>query len=153
VAARLSRHRTLLLVALAATAVLVSAGCTSGLAFRANDDLQITSPVENDVVSVPVDVAWTMEPRPSNVAGFAVYVDRNPQPPGKTIEYFRDDNRSRIYLTKEPTVQITAIEPRNGVARRIENDHELVVVALDSDGRRIGETVARVKFEVFVEES
>jgi uncharacterized protein (DUF58 family) len=140
---------------LAFAAALTFGGCTSGLAFRASDDLQITGPVDGDVVSAPLDVTWTMEPRPAEVKGFAVYVDRNPQPPGKSIEYFRDDNRARIYVTESSdqlSLQIPAIEPRRGVASSVKNDHEIVVVPLDGDGRRIGEHVDRVGFEVFVEE-
>ena len=60
----------------------VSACSTSGLDFRADDRLTITTPADRSGVRVPVPVAWTLEdPLPSETS-FAVLVDVEPAPTG-----------------------------------------------------------------------
>lgn len=135
---------------------LGATGCAGGLAFRENKALAITVPAENELVSEPLIVEWTMDPKPANLGGFAVFLDRFPMPPGKSIETFKLDNRINIFTTDSPdamTVQIDALEGRNGVAKAIRDRHELTVVPLDRAGRRIGEHAKRVEFDVFREDS
>jgi hypothetical protein len=131
-------------------------GCTGGLAFRENKALTITVPAENELVSEPLIVEWTMDPKPADLGGFAVFLDRFPMPPGKSIESFKLDNRLNIFTTDSPdgmTVQIDALEGRSGVAKALRDRHELTVVPLDRLGKRIGEHAKRVEFDVFREDS
>jgi hypothetical protein len=123
-----------------------------GLAFRQNDSIKIAVPAERELVSEPLTVEWTMDPKPAGVAGFMLFVDRGPQPPGKSIDHFKEDNRLNIYSSAESPFEIPAIERREGVAKKVRDHHLLTVIALDADGRRIGETAAIVDFVVFEEE-
>ncbi len=141
------------------TVALLVGGCASGgllnadgLAFRQDNSIVIIVPGERELVSEPLSVEWTMEPTTDQVAGFMLFVDRGPQPPGKTIEYFKQDNRSNIYLAETSPFEIPAIERREAVAKKVRDQHHLTIIAIDVAGRRIGETAAYVDFDVFEEE-
>ena len=140
--------------ALAAVAVLSTLpGCADGLSFRNNRALQITAPLDGELVSEPLLVEWSMKPRPSSVKGYLVFVDRAPQPPGKTIEHFKIDNRSNIYDATESSVEIPALEQKTDGPSSRRNQHRIVVIPLDGQGRRIGENSAHVEIDVFREEA
>jgi hypothetical protein len=134
-------------------------GCASGgpfdphgLAFRRDDSIKIAVPEDRELVSEPLSVEWKQEPMTQQVAGYLLFVDRGPQPPGKTIEHFAEDNRAKIYSAVKSPFQIPVIERRDGVAKKVRDQHELIIVPVDLAGRRIGETSAVVHFTVFVDQ-
>ncbi len=126
--------------------------CAKGLSFRRDDRLVITAPGDGELVSEPVLVEWTMTPRPANVRGFLVLVDRAPQPPGTTIEHFKVDNRSNLYRTDLLSVEIPAFESATTGPKNRRNRHRIVVVPLDGDGRRVGENSEHIEVDVFRDE-
>lgn len=131
--------------------VVALTGCADNLSFRRDDSLTIVTPADRELVGTPLRVQWQVRPRPAAVRAFAVFVDRAPQPPGTTIEHFKEDNRVGIFVTKATSLAIPAFERRQGVAKALRDRHRVVVVPLDARGRRIGENVDTVEFDVFVE--
>ena len=139
----------------AVVVALLSSGCAvRGIAFRQDDRLSFVSPGDRDEVTLPVTVSWEVEDFDVPEDGsFAVFVDRAPQPPGKTLEWLaRNDDTCRpddgcpgeewfaqrdIYLTTETEHTIDRLPARTDDRREM---HEITVVLVDRDGRRVGET-------------
>lgn len=130
----------------------LTSGCTDGLSFRQDDRLEIVSPLDGELVGEPVLVEWRMEPRPASVKGFLIFVDRAPQPPGKSIEHFRPDDRSNIYESSTESVEIAAFESASSGPKNRRNRHRVLIIALDDRGRRIGEASDHVEIDVFRDE-
>ena len=143
-------------------AVLTSGCAVRGIAFREDDRLTFTSPGDRDEVTLPVTVTWDVEDFDVPEDGsFAVFVDRAPQPPGKTLEWLaRNDDSCRstdgcpgaewfaerdVYPTTETEITIERLPARTDDRREL---HEVTVVLVDGDGRRIGETGWTVEFQV-----
>lgn len=154
-----TRTRTALLLVLA----LVANGCAAtGIAFRQDDRLRFVSPDDRAEVTLPVRIEWSVEDFdvPSD-GGFAVFVDRAPQPPGKTLEWLaRDDDACRpadgcpdaewfaqrdVFPTTETSFTIERLPARSDDRREF---HEITVVLVDDDGRRIGETGWTLELQV-----
>lgn len=151
-----------LAILLACTAALASCR-VDGIDLVVDDRIRITSPDDRAEVVLPIEVQWTARDLPTG-ARFAVFVDRAPQPPGKPLAWFaRDDEACRpadgcpsayyfaqrsIYETDAPRHRIVALAPRRNVARGRRDHHEVTVVALDEDGRRLGEAAAFVELRV-----
>lgn len=143
------------------------------LAFRQDDRLTFVSPSERAKVALPVTVDWEIDDfdlagsgeqaRATERSGyFAVFVDRPPQPPGEPLDWFaRDDEQCQrnpacphdgyfedrgIYTTQETEFTIEALARSRDDKRR--EMHEVTVVLMDADSRRIGESAWRIKFEI-----
>jgi hypothetical protein len=142
------------------------------LAFRVDDRLSITSPKARAEVTLPVTVSWTMRDfniTKDGLAGstkqagyFAVFVDRAPQPPGKTLAWIaRNDHTCRpsdgcpddqylaargIYSTTDTHITFQQL-PRSSNAHQKEQ-HSVTVILLDPSGKRIGESGQQVDFVV-----
>jgi hypothetical protein len=161
--------------------LLVGTGCGAnsvsqnlsidGLAFTQDRSISIMVPEPQELVSVPLIVEWDAV-MTNRIAGFTVLIDRSPQPPGKSIDYFALDNQANIYVVPaEPSTdrdvelaaerevegsfrfEIPAIEKRAGVALAVQDDHEVVIIPIDLAGNRIGEGFAAAEFTVYREES
>lgn len=130
----------------------LTSGCTDGLSFRQNERLKIVSPLDGELVGEPVLVEWRMDPRPESVKEFLIFVDRAPQPPGKSIEHFRPDDRSSIYGSSTESVEIAAFESASSGPKNRRNRHRVLIIALDDRGRRIGEASDHVEIDVFRDE-
>src|SRR5919108_2969524 len=111
--------------AAAAALALLLCGCAvEGLAFRSDDRVDVVAPDDLTEVTLPFTVQWTAR----DVRGrFGVFVDRTPQPPGKTLDWFaRDDDECervpgcpdkayfaerRIFTTDERSFTVEAVKP------------------------------------------
>lgn len=155
-----------------AVAVLLLGACSfSGVAFKVDERLDITTPREREIVTLPLTVDWDIEgftvtgPTSSDAddAGyFGVFVDGRPQPPGEPLSYFaRDDDTCRaedgcpdeaylaqrgIHATAETQFTIDLLPRPSDDSKR--EFHEVTVVLLDGQGDRIGESAWAVEFEV-----
>ena len=148
----------------AAVLLLVTSGCGwSNLAFRQDDRLEFVTPEDRAEVSLPLTVRWTVEDFEvgPDAGSFAVFVDRAPQPPGKPLEWLaRDDDSCRasdgcpdeewyalqdVYPTTAQELTIEQLPSRSDDRREL---HEITVVLLDEQGRRVGETGWTTEFEV-----
>ena len=141
---------------------LLASSCAHGLAFVEDRRLEITSPKGQSDVTLPFTVRWSM--RDFRVTGpdgqsdptagyFAVFLDRSPMPPGKSLSWIaRDDKRCRripgcpddqyfvdrhVYPTRTPELTVRLL-PDLGTSSGHET-HEVTIVLLDGGGRRIGE--------------
>lgn len=142
--------------------MLALSGCAdySQLAFTTDDRLTFRSPAPRSRVTLPVTLSWS-DRSPRQGEGYAVFVDRAPVRPGHTMLDVagRDAACQRIptcpdpayladrgvYVTSRPSLPLTRIAPtRLGKGR--DQLHEVVVVLVDADGRRVGESAWFLQF-------
>ena len=140
------------------------AGCgTSDLAFRQDHRLEFVAPDDRDEVTLPLTVSWDVEDFEfgPGAGSFAVFVDRAPQPPGKSLTWLaRNDTSCRpedgcpdagwfaerdVFPTTELELTIDRLPARTDDRREF---HEVTIVLIDEDGRRIGETGWTLEFQV-----
>lgn len=154
---------------------LLSGCAIEGLAFEQDHRIEFTQPIYRQKVSLPYTIEWSVEdfeltgPTESSTkdAGYIeVLFDKDPQPAGEGVEYFaRDDVSCResdgcpdrrylaqrgIFTTTETYFTLRPLPPAPGVdLERGEPDiHNVILVLLDGDGRRIGESAWSQTFEV-----
>jgi hypothetical protein len=153
----------------------VLAGCVpQGLAFRTDERLTIIEPEDRATVTLPVTIDWDIrdfrivEPdadaQPAQNAGyFAVFIDRAPMPAGEHLRWIaRKDNSCRpadgcpdeeylnargIYTTSETELTLEQL-PRNTREDDDRERHRIVIVLLDTAGRRIGESAFEIAFDL-----
>lgn len=121
-------------------------GCTHGLLFVNSHLLSITSPTNYSVQHLPVTLRFTVNSTGHQPAAFAVFLDRQPMPPEQTVRHFAADDRLGITVTTHRTVVYRTMQRRTDAAAGEQDHHEIVVVALDSAGRRSDESFAYVDF-------
>jgi hypothetical protein len=150
----------------AAAALLVAcSACSQGLLFAQDRRVEIVSPVDDAEVTLPVTVRWSVD-EGSDIAAFGVYVDLEPQPPGETFDWFaRGDQTCEqtpgcpdrayfeqrgAYFTKAHELTIPDLLPLAGVdIEDGEKDrHDVTIVVLDAEGRRITEAFWSENFEI-----
>jgi hypothetical protein len=125
-------------------------GCEQqALLFRNDHRINVSSPATFATVGLPLTLRWTARdfsaPRDGH---FEVFVDRSPQPPGKTISEFPPGDRAGIYATDSTEMELKVFG-RDPAAPPAEQDHhELTVILVDPHGRRISETAGFVEFDI-----
>ena len=160
--------------ALAAALCLLTSGCVAqGLAFRIDDRLTIEAPEQRSELTLPVTVRWSIkdftivDPGSGGTAAkdtgyFGVFVDKTPQPPGKTLAWVARKDRScrpsdgcpdaeylaarNIYSASDTSITFDQL-PRPSDKNKKER-HNVTIILLDADGRRIGESAFYVEFTV-----
>jgi hypothetical protein len=161
-------------VAFAVALLFCSTGCGyNGLNFVADERVEITAPPDRAKVALPVTITWDV--RDFRVTGddrsarpdagyFGVYIDRAPQPPGRTQKWLvRNDPRCkatpascdanylaglRVHSTTAPTFVITRLQEPSQRGQRRREFHEATIVLLNGRGERIGESAFVRQFEV-----
>ena len=150
--------------AVAAVLLMTASGCGfSNLTFRQDDSLRFLTPDDRAEVTLPLTVRWAVEDFEvgPGAGSFAVFVDRAPQPPGKPLEWLaRDDDSCRasdgcpdevwyadrdVYPTTDTRLTIEQLPARSDDRREL---HEVTVVLLDEQGRRVGENGWTLEFQV-----
>ena len=149
-------------LAVALVAALPAAGCgVHGLSFVEDDRVSILEPADRATVDLPMTVRWRVDNLSDDVS-FAVFVDRAPQRPGRTVESLaRGDAACEVdpacpdeayfasrgvYTTEEAEITIDFIPDLTEGDNR--DFHEVTVVLLNGEGERMGESAFRVEFEV-----
>lgn len=144
--------------------LLVAAPACAGFGDLRADQLSITAPAELAVVQPGFTLEWSTHDLPSSATQFAVLVDRGPMSPGDDVRSLTDDECRRrrgcpdaaylrahdIYLTSDHHVAIPTLSISSGLTAQTPHPaHQLVVVALDDRGRRVGEFSAstQVRFD------
>lgn len=146
---------------------ILATGCDiSNMEFVEDTRVRVVEPETRSTVTLPVTVRWEVtefevtgrDGQSSPDAGyFAVFVDRHPIPPGKTLEWYVQqdescgdspcgtvENLSDIYTTEKTELELSRL-PAIDRGRAVEQ-HEAVVVLLDGTGARIGESAFAVRF-------
>lgn len=150
------------------TTLLVAACDMSTMAFIQDKRVRIIEPGDRSSVDMPVTLRWTADEfsvtgrdgQSSTDAGyFAIFVDRSPIPPGKTLEWFATQDDScwgepcgtvdrlpDIYTTEEPILELHRLPSvREAAGQEL---HRVVIVLLDGTGARIGESAFDVSFNL-----
>lgn len=172
-----SGSRLRVAVAVGCLAALSGAtGCSanlSQLSFRVDKRLAFLSPKSRSLVAEPVNLRWTM--RDFTVAGpgsapagkrsgyYAIFVDQAPIKPGQTLKSVARGDRAcqldprcpdakyledrQVYTTTQTSLTLPRVVPLTGTADKTQL-HEVVVVLLDTAGRRIGESAWFVTFKL-----
>lgn len=128
--------------------------------------MAFVQPADREEVRTPIRFRWRAQDLPAGTT-YAVFVDRSPQPPGKTVAWlFRDDESCQrdpscpdaeflairdVYLTDRPEITIERVRRRDEERRR--EIHVVTVVLLDADGRRMGESAFSREVQVLSERS
>lgn len=156
---RTRRPQWILVVAVAA--LLLLSACREGLAFRDRGRLVITHPEDRTAVAVPFELAWTGRDLPL-ATHFAVLIDQTPPPVGEGLDWFarhdpacqrdpRCPDREylrgmRVHVTDDTSLAVPSVpHPRRPQEREL---HDVTVILLDPQGRRLDETAATVRVEV-----
>lgn len=150
-------------ISLAAAIFLLVPACTfHGLSFVQDERVRILTPADREVIEPPFTLRWTVEDfdaGPGTLGSgdnyFAVFVDRQPLPPGEHVRELGDDackrdpacpdvtwlSQHRVHVTVDNELTLTALPrilpptTRAGAKER----HEIVIVLMDGRDRRIGE--------------
>lgn len=161
-------------------ALVALPACTvQGLTFEQDDRITFIEPGYREKVTFPVTIRWSVDgfqvtgpdgESRDDAGYFGVMFDVDPQPPGEGLDYFaRNDISCRrsegcpdrgyleergVYTTTATHLTVTALPPAPGVELdRGEPDiHDVIVVLLDGEGRRIGESAWWQTFEVIHED-
>lgn len=159
-------------VAMVAMAGLVACADWSQLAFRQDQRLEFVGPESHRLVELPLTLSWTMadfrivkpgSEAPGPAAGyFAVFVDTVPMEPRQTMRDLMADDPGcaadlncpdkgyladrGIYTTTKSKLVLRSVAPLS----RDESVelHDVTVVLLDSEGRRIGESAWTIQFKL-----
>ena len=148
---------------LAVLLVLMTAACTTnGLALRKDHRVHIVSPRSQDTVRLPLDLRWTARGLP-DATRFVVFVDRRPMKPGGTLRSLADDTckqtpgcpndawlRERdVFVTDRNSLRLENV-PADNEGERFGrgHGHEVTIVLLGPDGKRMGETSFASQFFV-----
>lgn len=143
---------------------LVLGACgTNGLAFSKDAHLDVVSPAPRAKVHLPVRISWrTSGPVGSGGPYFAVFLDRAPVRPGQSLRSVADETCNRtpgcpdaaylrdrnVFVTKDTSITVDAVPKHSGQRTGASDEHEAVVVPVDAQGRRIGESAHAVQFTV-----
>ena len=143
---------------------LTATGCgVHGLSFVHDRRVDITTPRARSKVTLPVDVAWTVK---HFRGSFGVLVDQAPPRSGETLPWlFRGNDTCRgatgrrlcatpnfladrnVFTTNRTRFTVARVNRFTGNDRR-RQFHEVTIVLLDPQGRRVGEGAWHVEFEV-----
>ena len=154
------------LLALLAATLLMLTGCgVSGLSFAQDQRVDIVRPDDRKTISLPLTVEWTVK----NFAvgdgqgSFGVFLDRAPQPSGRTLSWpFRGDRSCKgtgaalcaqpdflaqhsVYQTTLRSFRVEQVSRISGSSTR---QHELTIVLLGPDGKRVSEGAWSLLFKV-----
>jgi hypothetical protein len=164
--------RGVLCVLIAAVVLLTGCSALADLQFRQDDRLRIVLPQNLSTVRLPITVSWEMTgftpassgPPSSSHGRFAVFLDRYPMPPGKSLRSLVDSDPGcrgtdaclqpthlgavfGIHVTTETSVTIDRLpskqQPGTG-----DSGHYATIVLLDTADNRIGESVWYVSFRI-----
>ena len=146
-------------IAAALVLALAPACGVEGLNFVQDDRVRITAPRDRAEVRLPVTLRWSAKDFDGT---YAVFVDRAPVPPGRTLAWLaRDDdlcketpgcpntawfNDRDVYATTSTELTIDDLPDLTDGERR--DFHEASVILLDDEGRRVGEAAFTVEFQV-----
>jgi hypothetical protein len=159
------RARTTLLVFTAATLLMMTGCGVSGLSFAQDKRVDIVHPDDRKTITLPLEIEWTVKDFAvgDGHGSFGVFVDRAPQPSGHSLAWpFRGDRSCKgtgaalcaqpdflaqhsVYQTTERSFRLEQVSRLIGSTTR---QHEVTVVLLGPDGKRVGEGAWSVLFKV-----
>lgn len=165
-------RRLAAVLAVLGSVVLCCGGCAfSGLDFRQDTSVVITSPHDRQDVHTPVHISWrvrtpgTAQQLANGASGgyFAVFVDRAPVHPGQSLRAITDPVCQRtpgcpdasdlaqldVYITRSTSLWLTTLPdltPAGARPNRLDYLHEVTIILVDSTMHRIGEAAFVIDF-------
>lgn len=159
--------RLLRVGSMAAALALLPACGVSGLSFVQDERVDIVRPEDRSTVDLPLRIDWTVEDFAvgRGEGSFGVFVDRAPQPSGKTLGWlFRGDPACRgsgsrlcstasflgqrnVFRTTRSDFTVEQVNRLSG-SQAGRQFHEATIVLLDERGERVGEGSWSVQFEI-----
>jgi len=122
-----------------------------GLSFVQDDRIDITQPAGGATISLPFDLTWSSK---GFHGTYAVFFDRPPMRPGRTLlslvppqDSCRTDpacptadwlSSRQVHVTRRTALHVDQL-PELRSSNRAADRHEVTIVLLDEDGRRMGE--------------
>lgn len=150
-----------------AIGVLLALGLTScsttGLAFRQDRRLRILNLKDRSTIELPFELELAFDgalPAADGAVALGILVDWTPPPPGEPLtDLLRDDpacsgpagcpdgylERNRIHVTTDTSWLLDDV-PVGTDRQERRGFHEVTIVLVDADGRRVGETFAFARF-------
>ena len=142
-----------------AAAVLLTTGCGDGLLFAKDTRLKIVSPRASATVSLPVHLRWTTKVPQGSPLQYAVFVDVLPVHPDQNLRSVAGPscarisscvdvallNRHSVYLTSRPSLDLETL-PILGPPQGEPDVHQVSIVLVDPEWRRVGESAWSVDF-------
>jgi len=143
--------------------LVLSACSTTGLAFRHDRRLRILNLKDRSTIDLPFDLEVSFDdslPSDDGAVALGILIDWTPPPPGKPLADLLDDDpacngpagcpdgyleRNRIHVTTE-TSWLLADVPVGTDRQERRGFHEVTIVLVDAQGRRVGETFAFARF-------
>ena len=131
-------------------AVLLGSGCQSQLLFRNDHRITIVSPRDFSTVHAPVTIRWVTRDFSAPTDGhFVVFLDSDPQPPGETLNYFAGQSLQYVWTVDTTSFRIPhfpLVDPN--APKQEQEHHDVTVILVDRQGRRISETAGFVEFNL-----
>lgn len=125
------------------------AGCGDGYLYRNDHRVTIDSPSSFATVRQPFVVRWRatdfQAPRDGR---FAILFDLPPPPPGGTLGDIPPLQRRLVRLADTTEVDAPTFNRDSATTGPLQDHHEVTVILLDRQGRRISETAGFVEFDV-----
>jgi hypothetical protein len=142
------RRARAVVVAGAALGIALS-GCADGYLFRNDHRITIDAPGSFAAVHQPFVVHWTARDFAAPQDGsFAVFFDLAPPPPGQTIGTIPPLERRFVRVVDTTQVPAPTFSHDSTTTGPLQDHHEITVILLDRQGRRISETAGYVEFDV-----
>lgn len=149
---------------IAAIGLLLLPACGfQNVAFRQDTRLDFQMPGDRDIVSLPVTIDWDFDDDTADGITFGVFIDRRPMSPGATLTSISDDDdicqrdpgcpdadyfaERGVHTTTDTAFTVDALRRPNSDDTRREI-HEVTVIIIDADGRRVGESAWSLEFEI-----
>lgn len=147
---------------------LLLASCdVASMALIQDKRVEILEPKDRSTVSLPFTIKWNVfdftitgaDGKSRQAAGyFAVFIDRQPIPPRKTLKWFVQQDEScygeacgslgnleDVYTTDDQSLEIEQLPAiSEGPSTEL---HEATIILLDGTGARIGESAFHVRFK------
>jgi hypothetical protein len=143
----LRRARALVLAGGALSIAL--SGCADGYLFRNDHRITIDTPGSFAAVRQPFVVRWTAGDFAAPQDGsFAVFFDLAPPPPGQTIGTIPPLEKRLVRVVDTAQVTAPTFSHDSSTIGPLQDHHEVTVILLDRQGRRISETAGYVEFDV-----
>jgi hypothetical protein len=134
---------------LAAAVALTLSSCQSQLLLRNDHRITVDSPNYFATVQQPVTVRWSVRDfAPPRDGHFVVFVDRSPQAPSDPLSDFRPGDRTGIYTVDTAELKLPRFLPDPNAHAVDQDHHEVTIILVAQNGRRIGESAGFVEFDV-----
>lgn len=142
---------------------MVMSSCSfTGVAFRKDHRLKIVNLPDRSTIEIPFDLRFTFDGTlsPDGATAFGILIDWTPPPPGAPLARLLENDpacqgakgcpdgyleQNRIITTTDTTFVMNNV-PIGTDRQERRGFHEVTIVLVDAQGRRVGETAVFTRF-------